>query len=134
MHLDITTPAILFPAISLLMLAYTNRFLALAQLIRSLYEDYKQHPSEVILKQIRHLRYRVFLIRVMQAFGAASLIVCVFSIGALLLDLQMVGLVLFVGSLLFFLGSLISSFIEILYSTRALGILLSTMEEAYMEL
>ena len=34
MHIDVSTPSILFPAISLLLLAFTNRFLALANLIQ----------------------------------------------------------------------------------------------------
>jgi len=70
MELSITTPALLFPAISLLMLAYTNRFLALASLIRNLHEQYKKDPDQKhIVKQIRNLRARTRLIRLMQAFG-----------------------------------------------------------------
>lgn len=70
--LNITTPALLFPAISLLLLAYTNRFLVLAQLIRELHFKYKQNPDDLILKQIDNLRKRVNLIKNMQFLGVFS--------------------------------------------------------------
>ena len=72
MDLGLTTPALLFPAISLLLLAYTNRFLTLANLIRELHKSYKSNPEQIILAQISNLRYRVYLIRDMQVWGIAS--------------------------------------------------------------
>ncbi len=128
MVLNIETPAILFPAISLLMLAYTNRFLALSQLIRLLHKDYQHINAIKTLKQIKHLRFRLLLIRLMQAFGAISILLCIVSIFFILLDYNFYGLILFVCSLLLFFGSIISSLIEILMSTRALTILLSDIE------
>ena len=95
MQINITTPAILFPAISLLMLAYTNRFLALSQLIRSLHKEYKQERSMNILKQIQHLKYRILLIRFMQAFGALSILICAVSISFIFFELNNVGAILF---------------------------------------
>ena len=78
MELSITTPALLFPAISLLMLAYTNRFLALANLIRNLNDKYRTDPNQKhIVQQIRNLRTRIRLIRSMQSFGVLSFIFCV---------------------------------------------------------
>ena len=78
MELSITTPALLFPAISLLMLAYTNRFLAIANLIRSLHAKYKQFPDDKhIITQIQNLRIRIRLIRSMQAIGVLSFLFCV---------------------------------------------------------
>ena len=127
--ITITTPSILFPAISLLLLAYTNRFLALSQLIRSLHRDYKDHPGINTLEQIKHIRFRVFLVRLMQAMGVMSILMCTISILALIFDAQMIGLVFFILSLLLFLISIISSLIEILMSSRALNILLSDIEE-----
>ena len=128
MNISITTPSILFPAITLLMLAYTNRFLALSQLIRALHKDYKENKSNKTLKQIKHLRYRVFLIRLMQALGASAIIFCTLSIFALLFEYAMVGAILFMISIGVFLGSIISSFIEILLSSKALNILLEDIE------
>ena len=78
--ISISTPAILFPAISLLLLAYTNRFLALSQLIRSLHQDYKSQPGLKILAQIKHIRFRVFLVRMMQTMGVSSILFCTISI------------------------------------------------------
>ena len=108
MFLSIETPAILFPAITLLMLAYTNRFLALSQLIRSLHQDYQTINTQKIIEQIKHLRFRLFLIRLMQALGAIAIIFCVLSIMALLSNSKHLGLLCFISSLVFFLGSILS--------------------------
>jgi hypothetical protein len=77
MELTLTTPALLFPAISLLLLAYTNRFLTLAALMRELYARYKATPDPRIKGQLANLRYRIGIIRNMQAFGVASFFGCV---------------------------------------------------------
>ncbi|MBI60010.1 II family cellulose-binding protein [bacterium] len=130
MIVSIETPAILFPAITLLMLAYTNRFLALSQLIRSLHQDYQTINTRKIIEQIKHLRFRLFLIRLMQALGATAIIFCVLSIMSLLINNKNLGLLFFISSLIFFLGSILSSLIEIILSTRALTILLSDIEES----
>ncbi len=78
-NLGLTTPALLFSAISLLLLAYTNRFLALASLVRSLYAEYKEKPNEIIFGQISNLKQRLMLIRNMQIYGIVSLLLCVVS-------------------------------------------------------
>ncbi|MGE5464189.1 MAG: DUF2721 domain-containing protein, partial [Syntrophothermus sp.] len=83
MEITINTPALLFPAVSLLMLAYTNRFLTLATIIRGLYDRYQNVPEENLLLQISNLRYRIYLIRNMQIFGVLSLLFCVISMFAL---------------------------------------------------
>ncbi len=126
--ITLSTPAILFPAITLLMLAYTNRFLALSQLIRSLHQDYKRNEFSNTLKQISHLRNRVLLIRLMQAFGAVSIMFCLFSIFFLLVSFEFFGVLFFILSLIIFFCSIVCSFIEILLSSRALNILLSDIE------
>lgn len=77
MEINITTPALLFPAISLLLLAYTNRFLTIATLIRSLHKNYKENPQTALLGQIENLRKRVSLIKHMQGVGVASLFFCI---------------------------------------------------------
>jgi hypothetical protein len=77
MELTLTTPALLFPALSLLLLAYTNRFLALANLIRELHRRYHTEPAPGVAGQLANLRRRVYIIRDMQALGIASLFACV---------------------------------------------------------
>ena len=128
MILNPETPAILFPAISLLLLAYTNRFLALSQLIRSLNKDFESLQSIKTLSQIKHLQLRVFFIQLMQALGVTALILCTFSIFALLMDSMRWGLILFIASLCVFAASIVCSLIEILMSSRALNILLSDIK------
>ena len=129
MVLNIETPAILFPAITLLMLAYTNRFLALSQLIRALNKDYQHLNAVNILKQIKQIQHRVFLIKLMQALGAISIILCTLSIFSLLLGFNGYGMLFFVASLIVFLGSICSSLVEILMSSQALNILLADLNK-----
>jgi hypothetical protein len=129
MEISINTPALLFPAISLLMLAYTNRFLALASLIRNLYSKYKEHPDKgSVLHQIKNLRLRLRLIRLMQWFGVLSLFLCVLCMFFVYEKISPWAHFLFAASLVCMLISLFLSLYEIQISTRALEIELSDME------
>jgi hypothetical protein len=128
MTLDLTTPALLFPAISLLLLAYTNRFLALAALIRGLQARYEANPDAVIVAQIGNLRYRVRLIQQMQAFGVLSLFGCVVCMFALFGGMLVLGNYLFGVSLVLMLVSLGLSVREIQVSVIALNLHLQNLE------
>jgi hypothetical protein len=130
MELTITTPALLFPAISLLMLAYTNRFLAIANLIRNLHAKYKLYPDEKhIITQIKSLRIRIRLIRSMQAMGVLSFMFCVICMYTIFRGWQDASYLIFALSILCFMISLIASLVEITISTRALEVELSDIEE-----
>ncbi|HUQ66184.1 MAG TPA: DUF2721 domain-containing protein [Flavitalea sp.] len=130
MELSITTPALLFPAISLLMLAYTNRFLAIANLIRSLHAKYKKYPDEKhIITQIKSLRIRIRLIRSMQAFGVLSFLFCVICMFTIFRGWTNASFIVFGITISCFIISLIISLMEITLSTRALEVELSDMEE-----
>lgn len=133
MHLieiSINTPALLFPAITLLMLAYTNRFLGLATLIRNLNSQYKQvgEKRDIIREQIKNLKRRLVLIKRMQASGITSFFFCVLCMLFIYLEQQSWAYVTFGASLLFLLWSLVLSLNEIFISTRALEIELKDME------
>ncbi len=129
MELTINIPALLFPAISLIMLAYTNRFLALASLVRSLKSKYEDGDKNVALhKQIENLRYRLKLIKNMQAFGVISFACCLFCMFFIYLERNTLAEILFALSLIFFMISLIISLIEIQISTKALELELSSLE------
>lgn len=129
MEISLTTPALLFPAISLLLLAYTNRFLALAALIRSLFAKYKEHPDKAIKAQISNLKKRVSLIKNMQLFGIASLLLCVVSMFALFESWIQLGSGIFGVSLILLMISLVLSIVEIQISVKALHIQLGNMED-----
>jgi hypothetical protein len=130
MELSITTPALLFPAISLLMLAYTNRFLAIANLIRSLHAKYKQYPDEKhLITQIKNLRIRIRLIRSMQAMGVLSFLFCVICMYTIFRGWNDASYIIFAISILCFMISLITSLVEITLSMRALEVELSDIEE-----
>ncbi|WP_419785563.1 DUF2721 domain-containing protein [Pseudodesulfovibrio sp.] len=129
MQISVTTPALLFPAISLFMLAFTNRFLSLGGRVRSLHDQYRKEPHDSILMQIENLRVRIHLIRRMQGYAIISMLCCIFSMVCLFQELNLAGAVLFAGSLLFLVISLVLSFMEIRISVRALDILLEDMEQ-----
>jgi hypothetical protein len=130
MELSITTPALLFPAISLLMLAYTNRFLAIANLIRNLHAKYKKFPDEKhIITQIKSLRIRIRLIRSMQALGVVSFLFCVVCMYTIFRGWTDASYIVFALSTLSFIISLVISLVEITMSMRALEVELSDMEE-----
>lgn len=128
MDLDLTTPALLFPAISLLLLAYTNRFLTLSGLIRGLAQKYRETPDVLIYGQIVNLRKRVNLIKSMQLHGVVSLFLCVFCMFLLFAQYPLAGTYVFGAALLFLLYSLALSIQEIFISVEALNIQLSLIE------
>jgi len=128
MQITLTTPALLFPAISLLLLAYTNRFLAIATLIRQLHKSYVDNPKIVLEGQLKNLRKRLHLIRAMQFFGVFSLLLCVLAMFFIYLEVGAWGSSLFGISLVSLLLSLFISIQEIILSTKALDLELSDME------
>ncbi|MCA0426221.1 MAG: DUF2721 domain-containing protein [Bacteroidetes bacterium] len=131
MELSITTPALLFPAISLLMLAYTNKFLAMANLVRNLNSQYKQNSGTKshLSAQISNLSLRLVLIKYMQALGVLSFFFCVLSMAFIFYGNEEFPLVLFAMSLLSLLASLGLSLYEIFISTKALQIELKDIED-----
>ncbi len=128
MELNLTTPALLFPAISLLLLAYTNRFLAVASLIRGLHSRYKENHEEQVIVQINNLRKRVIVIRNMQALGVVSLLLCVLCMFLLYAGMLEIGSYVFGISLVLLMVSLALSVYEIQISIEALNIQLSDLE------
>ena len=128
MEITLTTPALLFPAVSLLLVAYTNRFLALGSRIRNLHSQYKSTPDTILEGQIVILKKRVVLIRNMQFLGVGSLFLCVLCMFMLFGGKLLLGKIIFGASLLFMLGSLGISLQEILISMEALNLELSDME------
>lgn len=133
MTLNIETPALLFSATSLILLAYTNRFLTIAQIVRSLKKTYDQEQTKSILLQIKNLNLRITLIRYMQLFGVMCLFLSVFAMLLLFIDQQMIGIFLFGASMLSLLVSLALSFWEISISVTALRVHLSDLIEEKKE-
>ncbi|XKH00323.1 DUF2721 domain-containing protein [Marinobacter nauticus] len=126
--MDLTTPALLFPAISLLLLAYTNRFLVLAQLIRKLKEMDTEEDHALIERQLSALRKRIVLTKRMQAFGVLSFLLCTVSMFLLFLELQPPGVIAFGISLVLLSLSLVYSLWEIQISTNAINVELENFE------
>ena len=130
MEINFNTPALLFPAISLLLLAYTNRYLALASLIRKLHDEYiRGEKNNLLLKQIKILRLRINMVRQMQALGVFSFLCCVVTMYGVYKQWTAFNSYVFAASLLSLLVSLIISLLEISQSTKALEWELSDMEE-----
>ena len=128
-ELTLTTPALLFSAVSLILLAYTNRFLSYAQLVRQLRDRYMENPSDITEAQIENLRKRLNLTRRMQGLGIASLFFCVVSMFLIYIGLQLFSAYVFGLALILLIASLDVSFREIQISTRSLEIYLGTMEK-----
>jgi uncharacterized membrane protein len=120
MTFQIDTPALLFSATSLILLAYTNRFLTIAQIVRSLKKSYEEKKNKSIKIEIENLNLRLTLIRYMQLFGVFSLFVSVFAMLMLYFKLKIAGIVFFGISLVSLLVSLGISFWEISISVDAL--------------
>jgi hypothetical protein len=129
MDISINTPALLFPAISLIMLAYTNRFLALSNRVRSLHDKYDGHENKHIIHgQIKNLRYRLKLIKNMQALGVITFLSSILCMFCIYTDHMLLANIVFALSLIVFAASLSLSLLEIQLSTKALELELSDIE------
>ena len=129
MTLSLETPALLFSATSLILLAYTNRFLTIAQIVRSLKKNYDDNHNKNILLEIKNLNLRLTLIRYMQLFGVMCLFLSVFGMLLLYVNQETVGIYVFGASLLCLLISLGISFWEISISVKALRVHLKDLSE-----
>jgi hypothetical protein len=137
-ELTLTTPALLFSAISLLLLAYTNRFLAYANVVRTLHARYLENrskaelgeanPDAIIVGQIQNLRKRLVLTRTMQLLGIGSLLLCVLCMFLVYVDQQLAGEIIFAIALVMLIISLAVSVREIQISVKALDLHLGDME------
>ncbi|MDX9718362.1 MAG: DUF2721 domain-containing protein [Thauera sp.] len=127
--MNLTTPALLFPAISLLLLAYTNRFLTLAQVIRQLNAS-SDRAAPLVQCQLPGLKRRIVLTQYMQGFGVLSFLLCALSMFALFVEAQTAGQWMFGISIVILAMSLVLSLIEVLISTEALSVVVQDLEKA----
>jgi hypothetical protein len=119
-ELTLTTPALLFSAISLIMLAYTNRFLAYAAVVRSLHEKYQKKKDDNLILQIKNLRQRLYLTRSMQIFGILSLLLCVITMFLIYVRQHIIAVWVFGIALILLILSLALLIREIQISVKAL--------------
>lgn len=128
-QLTLTTPALLFSAISLIMLAYTNRFLAYAAVVRNLHSKYQERKDAILLEQIRNLSLRLQLTRWMQILGIASLLLCVLTMFLIYVDFHKLAVYVFGVALLLLIASLGLLIREIQISVNALHLHISDIQE-----
>jgi hypothetical protein len=128
-ELTLTTPALLFSAISLIMLAYTNRFLAYATVIRNLHAKYLEKKDDSLLRQIQNLKLRLNLTRWMQIFGITSLLLCVLTMFLIYIDYHIIAVWMFGLGLILLIISLALLIKEIQISTQALQHHIADIEE-----
>ena len=129
-EISINTPALLFPAITLLMLAYTNRFLAMAERVRKLNEQYEAGiRKNNLVGQVKNLRSRIHLVRYMQALSVLSFLFCLVCMYFIFRNWMHWANYTFAAALLFLFTSIFLSLVEIFKSTKALELELSNMEE-----
>ena len=120
--LDLTTPSLLFSAISLILLAYTNRFLSYASVVRALKEKHQQTHDSKDIAQIANLRKRLYLTRSMQILGILSLLLCVIAMFFIYVSWQVFAAWIFGIALLLLAASLCVCIWEINISVKALEI------------
>lgn len=125
--LSLTTPAVLFSAISLIMLAYTNRFLAYAAIVRGLHEKFLASEDDVLLGQIKNMKKRLRLTRLMQIMGISSLLLCVITMFLIYIDWNLLAEGVFGIALILLILSLATSIWEIQISVKALDLQLGDM-------
>lgn len=130
-ELTLTTPALLFSAISLIMLAYTNRFLAYAAVIRNLSEKYLEKKEASLIRQIDNLKLRLNLTRWMQIFGISSLLLCVLTMFLIYIDQHVIAVWIFGLALILLIMSLALLIKEIQISAKALQHHLSDIEDYF---
>ncbi len=129
MNLSLSIPALLFPAISLTMLAYNARYLAIAALIRQLHRKYQETESDILGLQVKKLRKRLSIIKNMQAVAIISFLLAVITMFLIYIELNFWANLVFGISLFALMISLILSLIEVQLSTKALSIQLRDMEK-----
>ncbi|MAU14791.1 MAG: II family cellulose-binding protein [Muricauda sp.] len=129
MQLNLSIPALLFPAISLTMLAYNARYLAIAALIRQLHKQFEQTSAQPLRRQINQLRTRLGIIKNMQASAIISFLLAAVTMFLIYVEMHVWANVIFGISLVFLMISLVLSLLEVQLSTKALGIQLKNMEE-----
>jgi hypothetical protein len=129
-QLEISTPALLFSAISLILLAHTNRFLTYASVVRNLHDAYLKKPESILIYQISNLRQRLALIKGMQISGISSLLLCVMSMFFIYIGQQVLAEVLFGIGMLSLFASLALSIQEIRISTKSIDYHLSDIEKS----
>lgn len=129
-QLTLTTPALLFSAISLIMLAYTNRFLAYAAVVRNLHDKYLQKKDKTLIKQIENLKKRLYLTRAMQIFGISSLLLCVLTMFLIYIQQHTIAVWVFGVALILLILSLAFLIREIQISVKALEHHISDIENS----
>ena len=129
MQLNLSIPALLFPAISLTMLAYNARYLAIAALIRQLHKQFEETSAQPLKQQINQLRTRLGIIKNMQASAIVSFLLAAVTMFLIYVEMRVWANVIFGISLIFLMISLILSLLEVQLSTKALGIQLKSMEK-----
>jgi len=128
-ELTLTTPALLFSAISLIMLAYTNRFLAYAAVIRNLSDKYQEKKEDSLIRQINNLKLRLNLTRWMQIFGITSLLLCVLTMFLIYINQHLIAVWMFGSALILLILSLALLIREIQISAQALQHHLADIED-----
>ncbi|WP_374163650.1 DUF2721 domain-containing protein [Arcticibacter sp. MXS-1] len=129
MSFSVSTPIILFPAISLILLAYTEKFVQLGRLLRTLKKQYEDHNAPHIIEQIQNLRTRIYLIRNMQASGTCAFFLCIATIFLMFQGQEEIAWYTFWFSMIFLMLALYLSFREINLSSNALRLAISDVKD-----
>ena len=119
-------PALLFPAIPLMMISFGNRYTSLASLIRKIHDlivlnKHSKKTAGHYLDQITILTKRLKLVRAIQTLSGLSFLSNLFSIFASYLEEYQLALNSFGLGVLIFAIAILMFIYEIQLSTRALS-------------
>ena len=130
MNIDYTVTALMFPAIPLLMVVYSNRFHTLSRLIRELHDEhvYEKHIPAEWKKQFINLSRRISILRWTIMFAAFGFLFNMLTVFALYLNELFLARVIFGSCCLSMIISIIFFIREIQISTNALNLHMSDMD------
>ena len=134
MVLDLTTAALMFPAIPFLMLTFGTRFTVVSELIRKIHDEYASEinlddvRTKRMLGEISTLKKRLLMIQINQTLTSLSFFVNLLTIFALFMGHQNLSKLLFGIVLILLMLAIILFIVEIGIATKSLNLHLEDLD------
>ena len=134
MVLDLTTAALMFPAIPFLMLTFGTRFTVVSELIRKIHDEYAAEinlddvRTKRMLGEISTLKKRLLMIQINQTLTSLSFFVNLLTIFALFMGHQNLSKLLFGIVLILLMLAIILFVVEIGIATKSLNLHLEDLD------
>ena len=134
MVLDLTTSALLFPAIPLLMITFGTRFTVVSELIRKIHDEYAADidlddvRAKRMLGEISALKKRLWMIQINQTLSSLSFFFNLLPMFALYMGNQNLAKTIFGIALALLMLAVVLFIIEISIAVRSLNLQLSDLD------